>query len=170
MKQAPLRIGVIGAGGIVRDRHSPNLSRLIHRVENVVVANRSLDSSRAAAERFGFRQAADHWRQVVEHPEVDAVLIGTWPCLHAEASIAALDAGKHVFCQARMAMDLTEARAMALAAGAHPRQVAMLCPPPHRMPLEPVLRGNIGSGELGELAAVELTSVNDASLLSPVIH
>ena len=44
--------------------------------------------------------------------------------------LRALEAGKHTFCQARMAMNLAEARSMLAAAGQRPRQVTMLCPPP----------------------------------------
>ncbi len=59
-------------------------------------------------------------------PDLDAILIGTWPYLHCEATCAALEAGKHVLCEARMAVSAQEAhrmleavRASELVAAAH---------------------------------------------------
>ncbi len=53
-----------------------------------------------------------------------AVCIGTWPNLHAEVTVAALERGKHVLCEARMACNLTEAKRMLAASEARPQLVA----------------------------------------------
>ncbi len=71
------RVGIIGAGANTKTRHIPNLQE-IPGVKLVSVCNRSLASSRAAAQQFGIPHATDNWREVVQHPEVDAVVIGTW--------------------------------------------------------------------------------------------
>ena len=47
-------------------------------------------------------QVSGDWQQVIEHPEVDAVVIGTWPYLHHTLVLAALKANKHVLTEARM--------------------------------------------------------------------
>jgi Oxidoreductase family, NAD-binding Rossmann fold len=47
-------------------------------------------------------QAVANWKRVVEDPELDAVVIGTWPNMHRTLVCAALQAGKHVLCEARM--------------------------------------------------------------------
>src|SRR6266536_3160927 len=122
-----LRIGIIGAGGIVRSRHLPAL-RAVEGVEVVAVCNRSRESGEAVAREWSIPEVMTDWRDLVARPDLQAVFIGTWPYTHAEMSVAALEAGKHVFCQARMARDLAEARQMLAAAERHPRQVAMLCP------------------------------------------
>ncbi|MEX0653910.1 MAG: Gfo/Idh/MocA family oxidoreductase [Phycisphaeraceae bacterium] len=158
-----IRIGFIGAGGIARNQHLPRLRR-IPGVEVRVVCNRSEASSRRVAEEFEISQIESDWHTLLARDDVDAVFIGTWPYTHKAMSIAALEAGKHVFCQARMAMDLAEAKAMVAAAEAHPKQVAMLCPPPHRMPWEPYIRQVIDRNELGELREVRLVSVSGANL------
>lgn len=164
-----LRIGIIGAGSIYTSRHLPNLAKLAD-VSVVAVANRSHDSSRRVAGAWGIAHIESDWRTLIRRADVDAVMIGTWPYMHAEMSIAALAAGKHVFCQARMAMNLAEARAMLDAARAHPHLVNMLCPPPHRMPFEDVIRRLIADRSLGDLAAVNLVSINDAALQSDKLH
>ena len=125
-----LRIGIIGAGAIVRLRHLPGL-RMIPGVDVTIVCNRRTETSAAFATDFGIPEVAENWEEVVRRPDLDVIWIGTTPQLHAAITIAALEAGKHVFCQARMAGNLKEARAMLAAALAHPEQVTMLCPPPN---------------------------------------
>ena len=134
-----VRIGIVGAGGIVRQRHMPGLQK-IPGVEFVSVCNRRRESAEAFAEEYGIPRVVDHWRQVVDDPEVDVIWIGTTPYMHARISVAALDAGKHVFCQARMARNLAEARAMVAAADRHPDLVVAICPPPHGMAGERTMR------------------------------
>lgn len=158
-------IGFIGAGGIARQRHIPGL-KAIPGINLVAVCNRSEASSRKAADEFGFQAVEMDWRALIARDDVHAVFIGTWPNTHCEMSIAALQAGKHVFCQARMAMDFAQAQQMLAAAQARPELVNMLCPPPHRMPYEPFVRTMIRKGKLGELREVEVACL-DASCDNP---
>ena len=158
-------IGFIGAGGIARQRHIPGL-KAIPGVKLVAVCNRSEESSRKAAAEFGFQAVETDWRALIARDDVDAVFIGTWPNTHSEISVAALEAGKHVFCQARMAADLESAKRMYNAAQSNPQLVNMLCPPPHRMPYEPFIRTMIHTGRLGELREVEVACL-DASCDRP---
>jgi predicted dehydrogenase len=98
------------------------------------------------------------WRRVIERPDLDAVFIGTPPYLHCEATLAALDAGKHVFCQARMARDTAEARAM-YERSLKSDRVTMLCPPPNGMRGDRVMRRLIGEGYLGAVRDVHATGM-----------
>ena len=161
--ESPVRIGFIGAGSIAENRHLPNLAK-IGGVEVKTVCNRSEESSRRVASEWSIPEIDSDWRTLVQRDDLDAIFIGTWPYTHMEMSIAALEAGKHVFCQARMASDLAEAKAMTAAAEKYPGLVHMICPPPHRMPWEPYIKRMIDSGELGELREVQATSLNDANL------
>jgi predicted dehydrogenase len=160
-------IGFIGAGGIARQWHIPGL-KAVPGVRLVAVCNRSEKSSKRAAAEFGFEAVESDWRVLIGRDDVDAVFIGTWPNTHCEMAVAALEAGKHVFCQARMAMDLAEAQRMLDAAQARPGLVNMLCPPPHRMPYEPFIRTMIRTGRLGELREVEVACL-DASCDRPEV-
>jgi predicted dehydrogenase len=162
MRSDRLRIGIIGAGGIVKSRHLPAL-RAIPGVEVAAVCNRSRESGEAVAREWSIPDVLTDWRALVARDDLDAILIGTWPYTHAEMSIAALDAGKHVFCQARMARDLAEARAMLAAAERHPRQVAMLCNGmPNGAQGDALIRHLVRSGFLGELREVRVTSLSGA--------
>ena len=150
----PVRIGFVGAGGIARQRHLPGL-RAVDGVELVAVANRGRASAEKIASEWGFRSVCDDWREVVTSPDVDAVFIAAPPYLHCEATLAALDSGKHVFCQARMARDYAEARMMNERARRSDR-VTMLCPPPHALAGDYVVKRLLEENALGELYHVSV--------------
>ncbi len=129
MATTSLRIGIVGAGANTRAKHLPLLQR-IPGVKVVMVANRSVASAQHVAKEFGIPGVARHWREVVAAPDVDAVVVGTWPYLHAEVTCAALGAGKHVLTEARMAAQLPQAETMLSAARARPDLVAQIVPAP----------------------------------------
>jgi predicted dehydrogenase len=64
------------------------------------------------AAEFGFTKSSGDWRKVIADPRVDVVSITTPNKFHAEMAIAALEVGKHVWCEKPMAPKLTEAEAM----------------------------------------------------------
>src|SRR5687767_9920795 len=129
MSDATIRVGIVGAGANTRARHIPGL-QAIPGVEIRSVCNRSRESSRRVAERFGIPKIHDHWQELAGDPETDAIVIGTWPYLHCPVTLATLAADKHVLCEARMAMNAREARAMRDAARAKPHLVAQVVPSP----------------------------------------
>ncbi len=157
-----IRLGFIGAGGICEQRHLPNLAKMPG-VELVAVCNRSEESSRRVQEKWGFARTADNSKQIIDAGDIDAVFIGTWPYLHCELSLAALAAGKHVFCQARMCMDYAESVQMVSAANAHPQQVAMVCPSPIRVRWERTVHQLLASERFGRLLSVTVISANAAN-------
>jgi predicted dehydrogenase len=164
-----LRIGFIGAGSIARGRHLPGLAKLPN-VRVVAVSNRTRASADKIARDHGIPDIVENWRDLLGRPDIDAVFIGTWPYMHREMSVAAMDAGKHVFCQARMAMDLAEARDMLAAAERHPGLIAQICPPPTRMPFEPFIKRVLERGDLGPITSVELRSFSGGNLRTDAVH
>jgi predicted dehydrogenase len=70
------------------------------------------DLAERRAREFGFARASGDWRRVVDDPEVDIVSVTTPNQFHPEMAIAALEAGKHVWCEKPMAPTLAEAEAM----------------------------------------------------------
>jgi predicted dehydrogenase len=158
-------IGFIGAGGIAKQRHLPGLKK-VPGVEFVAVANRRRESADEVAKEWGFKQVYEDWRQVLDNPEVTAVFIAAPPLLHKEATLAALQAGKHVFCQARMARDYAEAKEM-YDASQRTQLRTMLCPPPHGMPSDYAVKRLLKEGYVGKPLEVHvyglLNTYNDAS-------
>jgi predicted dehydrogenase len=155
MKADHVKVGIVGAGANTCDVHIPKL-RGIPGVEIVAVANRTRESGADAARRFGIPRVHDRWQDLVADPGVDAVLIGTWPNLHRDATVAALEAGKHVLCEARMAMDAAEARGMLAASLAHPGLVAQVVPAPFTLELDATVKRLLAEGWLGRILAVDV--------------
>jgi predicted dehydrogenase len=154
-----IRVGVIGAGGNTVARHIPNL-QAIEGVTIAAVCNRSRASSERVAGRFGIAQVYERWQELAAAPDLDAVVIGTWPYMHAPATLAALAAGKHVLCEARMAMNLAEARAMRDAARARPDLVAQVVPSPYTLPADTTVRRLLAEGYVGEVLAASVRDGN----------
>ena len=124
-----LRIGIIGAGEIVRHRHLPALKRHPE-VEIVAISNSTYESSiKFCDQNLPHAVPMQNWADLLALPELDIIWIGTPPYMHSAITVSALEAGKHVFCQARMAMDLAEAEEMLATSRRFPDQVTMLCPP-----------------------------------------
>jgi predicted dehydrogenase len=156
-----LRIGIVGAGGIVRQRHLPGL-RALPNVEVAAVCNSSIDSAQKFAKEFDIPDVLDDWAEMLDRDDIDIIWIGTPPVLHAPITISALEAGKHVFCQARMAMNLREGREMLVAAQARPNLVTMLCPPPHGMKGGKFFQKLLREGYAGEPWHFRLVADNGA--------
>lgn len=74
------------------------------------------DRAAAMAGQLGFARATSDWRALIADPAVDVVSITTPNGLHREMAVAALQAGKHVWCEKPMALTLADATAMAEAA------------------------------------------------------
>jgi len=151
-----VRIGVIGAGANTRKMHIPGFQKQAG-VDVVVVCNRSKESSQKVAEEFGIPRIAGHWCEVVEASDVDAVMIGTWPYLHAEATVAALETGKHVLTEARMARNLPEALTMLEAHRRHSGLVAQIVPAPMSLDVDSTIQEILAAGEIGSLREVCVT-------------
>jgi len=155
-----LRIGIVGAGGIVRQRHLPGLLALPN-VQIAAVCNARVETAQSVAKEFHIPEVLDDWAEMLDRPDLDIIWIGTPPVLHAPITISALEAGKHVFCQARMAMSLREGREMLVAAQARPQLVTMLCPPPHGMKGGKFFHKLLRDGYAGELWHFRLTADRD---------
>ena len=156
-----IRVGFVGAGKNTRSRHIPGFQKQAG-VELVAVANRSRESGERVAKEFGIARVHDDWRALVSAPDVDAVCIGTWPYMHCEITLAALTAGKHVLCEARMAMDAAEGRRMLEAARRAPGLVTQLVPSPPTLEVDETLTKLITEGYVGQMLAVELTTTHNA--------
>ena len=150
-----IRVGIIGAGGIVGSMHIPGLRRMPG-VEIVAVANRSLESSRRAADEFDIPRAYADWEQLLAADGIDAVLIGTWPYMHRTITLAALDSGRHVLCQARMANNAAEAREMLAASQRHPNLVCQLVPSSSGYSIDRALLSLLAGDLVGEVLSVEV--------------
>ena len=154
-RQERIRVGLIGAGANVQRVQIPAF-RAIPECEIIAVANTSLASSQRVADAFDIPRAYANWRELLDDEDVDAVLIGTWPYVHHTLTLAALESGKHVLCQARMAATAQEAREMLAASLQYPGLTCQLVPTSTSYSVDNVLKRLIGDGFLGEVLSVEV--------------
>jgi predicted dehydrogenase len=160
-----VRVGLIGAGANTKARHVPGL-RAIPDVEIVAVCNRRSTSTAETARELGIPRTFAAWEDLVRDPDIDAVVIGTWPYLHAPITLAALSENKHVLTEARMSLDAAQAHEMLAAATSHPRLVCQIVPSPFGLAGDTVMRELIAAGYLGELREVQVVH-RTAALADP---
>ncbi|WP_158887396.1 Gfo/Idh/MocA family protein [Amycolatopsis anabasis] len=113
-----IRVGIVGASpdrGWAARAHVPAL-RALPDYELTAVGTSRAESAAEAARRFGAAHAFTDARELAEHPEVDLVTITVKVPAHAELVRAALDAGKHVYCEWPLARTTGEAELLAKAA------------------------------------------------------
>ncbi|MSQ35901.1 MAG: Gfo/Idh/MocA family oxidoreductase [Dehalococcoidia bacterium] len=163
MATQPLRIAVIGAGANTRLRHIPGFQALPG-VEIAAVCNRTEASGRAVADVFAIPRVETDALALLRDPDIDAVCIGTWPYRHHAYALVALAAGKHVLCEARMAMNAAEARDLLAAADARPDRVAQLVPAPSDLRWWRTVRRLLAEGALGPLREVHATMLGGGAL------
>jgi len=108
-----VRIGIVGCGFIANGKHLFSMARR-EDVEVAAFCDIVIEKAQAAAQKFGPPDAfvcADY-RDLVARPDIDVVHVCTPNSSHAEITIAALQAGKHVMCEKPMAKTAAEAKAM----------------------------------------------------------
>lgn len=147
----PVRVGLVGAGRIAR----------VHADAYLNVARGSIDAVTDPVESASAQLAADYGYRVIrdfdamlDDPAIDAVLLATPTGLHADQAIAALAAGKHVFCQKPISLTLDQADRVVAAASASDRVLQFGFMLRFTPPL-PGLQGRIARGELGPIIAAQ---------------
>ncbi len=155
-----VRIGIVGLGANTRLRHVPGLTAC-RGVEIVGVCNRRPQSTREAAAEFGIPKIYPDWESLVADDAIDAVVVGTWPYLHCPITLAALQAGKHVLTEARMAASGRQAQQMLDASRRHPELVAQIVPSPFGLRGDAVVKRMLAAGRIGELREAAVLATND---------
>ncbi len=106
--QEPLRLGILGTGGIVR-LAVPQMQQFAG-VQIAAIASRSQDKADGIAKDLGIPQAYNSYEALLADPSIDAVHIALPITLHTEWTLKALAAGKHVLCEKPLAPTSEEAR------------------------------------------------------------
>ncbi len=115
MKQQSIGIGIIGCGraGMI---HARNLARLVPGAEVAAVADAAEVNRMEAARELGGVPAFAGYQELLAQPRVQGVVIAAPTALHREIAVAAAAAGKGIFCEKPMAMNVAECEAMIAAA------------------------------------------------------
>lgn len=109
-----LKIGIIGCGGIAFQKHLPSLSVFKDKASLVAFCDIEVDKAEKAANEYGVKGATVYkdYTELLMDKTIDAVHVCTPNNSHAEITIAALEAGKHVMCEKPMAINAEEAKQM----------------------------------------------------------
>jgi predicted dehydrogenase len=118
-----VRVGLIGAGMIAQAAHLPNLAALTDRFEVVALADPSETVRTAVAARHHVSYGYADWREMIDRHGLDAVLICAPHAVHVEATLAALEAGLHVFVEKPLCIDPADADRIIAARERHRRVI-----------------------------------------------
>jgi len=145
------RIGIIGCGGIANGKHMPALAKQPN-AQMVAFCDIEESRAKAAAEKFGVAGASVYtdYRELLKDASIDIVHVCTPNDSHAEISIAAMEAGKHVMCEKPMAKTAAEARRMVEAAKRTGKKLSIGYQNRFR-PDSQYLKKICDAGELGEI-------------------
>ncbi len=110
-----VRIGIVGAGWAANNVHAPCYMR-DPLVEIVAVSSRTREHARSFAERYGVKAWYTDYKEMLKREDIDIVDVCVPNYLHADVSIAALEAGKHVICEKPLAISVEQADEMIQAA------------------------------------------------------
>jgi predicted dehydrogenase len=160
-----IRLGLIGASvrGTWSSRSHLPAARANVDVELTAVCTTKADSAEAARVAYGARLAFDDWRKMVVSPEIDAVAVVVRVPSHYEPTKAALEAGKHVYCE--WPLGRTTAEAVELAALAKAQGLVTAIGLQARVnPAVMHLKELVAAGYVGEVMAVHVSLMREGVL------
>ena len=147
-----LRLAVVGVGDVAQRDYMPEAHRITDVAEIVVVCGRGEDRAREVAGHFGVARWAAGYRQAVAADDVDAVVNLTSVEAHAEVTLAALRAGKHVYTEKPLAPSAADA--VELRDEAARRGLILVCAPSVMVfPQLVAAKEVVASGRLGPIHA-----------------
>ena len=156
MSSSKVSWGLIGCGDISRKRVAPAL-RDSASCELIAVSRARTELAESFAREFGARRWYSDWRELLLDFDVDAVYIATPVHLHAEQTIAAAEAGKHVLCEKPMALDVSDCDRMIAACRANNVKLGIAYYR-HFYPAVRRVKELIDSGELGVPVVVQINA------------
>jgi predicted dehydrogenase len=129
-------------------------------VMHTVVGRNAADND-TFAKRWGFANTSNDWKSAVKNPEIDLVDVTSPNNAHAEMSIAALEAGKHVACEKPLAGSLDDARAMRDAAKRAKKSKTFVWYVYRRVPAVALAHQLVKDGKLGRIYHIRAFYLQD---------
>ncbi|HUL67211.1 MAG TPA: Gfo/Idh/MocA family oxidoreductase [Burkholderiaceae bacterium] len=125
MSPAPVRVGIVGLGRLGR-RHAENLARRVPGAALVAACSPVEEELRWAGSQLGIAHCFRDYAELLRHPGLDAVFLVTPTTLHAAQIIDALNAGKHVFCEKPLSLEIADCERVEGVAAAQPHLKVMI--------------------------------------------
>jgi predicted dehydrogenase len=147
-----LKLALLGCGDVAQRDYLPEMHRLAGRAELVAVCGRTPERVRQVAEQYGVPARYDDYRTMLAASDAEAVINLTPIQLHAETTLAALAAGKHVYSEKPVATTLDDARR--IRDEADRRGLTLVCAPSVLLfPQVRFARDAVASGQIGRVHA-----------------
>jgi predicted dehydrogenase len=147
-----VKLALLGCGDVAQRDYLPEMHRLTGRAELVAVCGRTPERVRHVAEQYYVPARYDHYRTMLAESDAEAVINLTPIQTHTETTLAALAAGKHVYCEKPVATTLDEARRIRDEAGR--RGLTLVCAPSVLLfPQVRFARELVQSGRIGTVHA-----------------
>ena len=164
MTASPLRVGIAGVGRMGR-HHAANLAHRVLGAELAAACSPVADELAWARDTLGVAHGYADYARMLAHPGLEAVFLATPTTLHADQIIEGLRAGKHVFSEKPLALNIADCLRVEEEAAKHPRQKVMIgyvrrFDPSYRDAYDKIKSGAIGRPFL---ARSQTADQNDAS-------
>jgi len=151
MMQKKLKIGIIGAGGIVQKAHALAYQKM-ENVEIVGVCDLVVERAQTVADMVGAKFCCCDYKDILNRKDIDAVDICTPNYLHSTIAVEALEKGLHVFCEKPDAVSVEEAQKMKAAAEKSGKTLMVMRNNRYRA-MSSYLKEYIADGKMGEIYA-----------------
>ena len=155
-KDSELRVGLIGTQ-FMGKAHSNAWSQVGHffpsslKVVKQAICGRNEERAKTMADTWGWNSVETDWRKMIQRKDIDLIDVCTPNNSHAEISIAALKAGKHVACEKPLAMNIKEAGEMVKAASEAKNLLNTVWYNYRRVPALALAKQLIDEGRLGRI-------------------
>lgn len=108
VKKNIINVALVGAGGFATGVHLPNIAKLKDQYQLRAVMNRTGSKAKMVAQQYHANYITSNFDEILSDPEIDLVFIATRHDSHAQLTLKALEAGKHVFCEKPLATNQAE--------------------------------------------------------------
>lgn len=144
-----LNVGILGAGGIAALSHLPEIAE-IDGMRVTHICGRRERRLRLLCQRFGVPRFSTNWASLLDDEALDAVIVALPHPLHAEAGLAVLERGLHLFMQKPLCTTVAEADQLVAASEARPTQVVYCRPSFDGSVYE--MRRRLAAGAIGKVS------------------
>ena len=144
-----LKVGILGAGGIAALSHLPEIAA-IDGMRVTHICGRRERRLRLLCQRFDVPRYSTHWASLLDDDALDAVIVALPHPLHAEAGLAVLERGLHLFMQKPLCTTVEEADQLVAASEARPTQVVYCRPSFDGSVYE--MRRQLAAGAIGKIS------------------
>lgn len=155
-----LKLAIIGTGGIANNKHLPSLAKVADKVEVVALCDLIEEKAVATAERHNLPNAKIYtdYKEMLKDESIDVVHVCTPNVSHADITVDAFAAGKHVLCEKPMAATTEDAQRMIDAWKASGKKFTVGYQNRFRHTVQ-VLKKSCDAGELGDIYYAEANAI-----------